>query len=485
MLTGVHDGINQRTHRLLIDIGNEIAKVIRSDDHTADPFWLDARLVDPTGYQRGHAMTERCKLDDPTGDSRGDWCKDIAPMEGSARPLDPDRRQGFCGEMPQVRGGYTLHDLGEQPVVRCQKDMPVGLDHGDITRRPHPGIDHGNMHRTARKIAIRACQPKTRLGGPMRKHLMREIDDSGRRRFGQNSALHDADERIPRAKIRGERDQASGLREFVHKAYGIILRMNTRPDPTNRFRLDGRTALVTGASSGIGRAIALAFAAAGARVALGARRVDRLEALANDIRAAGGEAIAVALDVTDRAAIAAALEVIGERYGIVDVVFNNAGIAQPAMFLKTDAATLDSTMATNFTAAWNVAQAVAQRLVAAKKPGSIINVTSVLGLGVGPGYAAYAASKAALAQATRAMALEFVRYGIRVNGLAPGWFVTEMNEAFFATAEGAAYLKKTPPGRAGRLEELVGPALLLASDAGSFVNGVILPVDGSHHVALV
>jgi NAD(P)-dependent dehydrogenase (short-subunit alcohol dehydrogenase family) len=83
------------------------------------------------------------------------------------------------------------------------------------------------------------------------------------------------------------------------------------------------------------------------------------------------------------------------------------------------------------------------------------------------------------------MALEFVRYGIRVNGIAPGWFVTEMNEAFFATAEGAAYLKKTPPGRAGRLEELVGPALLLASEAGSFVNGVILPVDGSHHVALV
>ena len=261
--------------------------------------------------------------------------------------------------------------------------------------------------------------------------------------------------------------------------------MTTLADPVRPFRLDGRVALVTGASSGIGRAIALAFGAAGARGALGARRVDRLESVAAAIREAGGEAMTVALDVTDRAAICRALDLIAERYGVVDVVFNNAGIAQPATFLKTDAATLESTMATNFTAAWNVAQETAKRLVAAKKPGSIINVTSVLGMGVGPGYSAYAASKAALAHATRAMALEFVRYGIRVNAVAPGWFVTEMNEAFFATDEGAAYLKKTPPGRAGRLEELVGPALLLASDAGSFVNGVILPVDGAHHVALV
>ena len=271
-----------------------------------------------------------------------------------------------------------------------------------------------------------------------------------------------------------------------HDDYGIILDMtNAHPDPTQSFRLDGRIALVTGASSGIGRAIALAFAAAGAAVALTARRSDRLESLATEIQQRGGKAIAVALDVTDRNAITRSFDEVQSRLGLPDVILNNAGIAKPALFLKTDAESLESTMATNFTAAWDVSQEAARRLVAAKKRGSIINITSVLGIGVGPGYAAYAASKAALAHATRAMALEFIRYGIRVNGIAPGWFVTEMNEAFFATEEGVAYLKKTPPGRAGRLEELVGPALLLASDAGSFVNGVILPVDGAHHVALV
>lgn len=256
-------------------------------------------------------------------------------------------------------------------------------------------------------------------------------------------------------------------------------------DPTRTFRLDGRIALVTGASSGIGRALAIAFSRAGARVALAARRVDRLNELAAIMSADGGDAVAVALDVTDRAAIVAAFDTVQERLGVPDIILNNAGIAAPALFLKTDDAVLESTMATNFTAAWQVSQEAARRLVAAKRGGSIINVTSILGMGTSVGYSAYSASKAALAHATRTMAIEFVRYGIRVNAIAPGWFVTEMNEDFFDTSEGAAYISKTPPGRAGRLEELTGPALLLASDAGSFVNGAILPVDGGHHVALV
>jgi NAD(P)-dependent dehydrogenase (short-subunit alcohol dehydrogenase family) len=146
---------------------------------------------------------------------------------------------------------------------------------------------------------------------------------------------------------------------------------------------------------------------------------------------------------------------------------------------------LERTMATNFTAPWHIAAEAARRLVAAGRPGSIINVASVLALGAAPGYAAYSASKGALVQLTRSLALEFVRHRIRVNALAPGWFVSEMNEAYFASDKGKAYIQRMPPGRTGELQELVGPTLLLASDAGSYVNGVVLPVDGAHHVALV
>lgn len=256
-------------------------------------------------------------------------------------------------------------------------------------------------------------------------------------------------------------------------------------DPCMRFRLDGRVALITGASSGIGAELARGFARAGAAVALAARRLERLESLAESLTAEGARVCAVALDVTQTDSISGAFDRIGTTLGLPDVIVNNAGIAEPAMFLKTTARSRELTLATNFTAAWDVSAEGARRLIAAKRPGSIINVASVLALGVGPGYAAYAASKAALVQMTRSLALEFVRYGIRVNALAPGWFVTEMNQEFFATDAGQDYLRRIPPARAGRLEELVGPALLLASDAGSFVNGVTLPVDGGHHVALV
>ncbi|MFM8518282.1 MAG: SDR family NAD(P)-dependent oxidoreductase [Nevskiaceae bacterium] len=251
------------------------------------------------------------------------------------------------------------------------------------------------------------------------------------------------------------------------------------------FRLDGKVALITGASSGIGARLAEGFAAAGATVVLAARREDRLQALAARLQSHGARAVPVALDVTDPAAIAQTFDRIAANIGIVDVLVNNAGIAEPHLYLKTTAESRDATFATNFTSAWDMSAEAAKRLIAAGRPGSIINITSVLGIGVGVGYSAYAASKAALAQLTRSMALEFVRHRIRVNALAPGWFVTEMNEQFFATAEGQDYLKKMPPGRAGQLDELVGPALLLASEAGSFVNGVVLPVDGAHHVALV
>ncbi len=256
-------------------------------------------------------------------------------------------------------------------------------------------------------------------------------------------------------------------------------------DPVLSFRLDGRVAFITGASSGIGATLATAFAAAGAAVALVARRLERIEALAATIRSNGGKALALPLDVTDRAAITAAFGEVEQRLGVVDVVLNNAGMADPALFLKTDAAALERTMATNFTAPWNISSEAARRLIAAGKPGSIINVASVLALSAAPGYAAYSASKGALVQMTRSLALEFVRHRIRVNALAPGWFISEMNADYFASDKGKVYIQRMPSGRTGELSELIGPALLLASEAGSYVNGVVLPVDGAHHVALV
>lgn len=257
------------------------------------------------------------------------------------------------------------------------------------------------------------------------------------------------------------------------------------PPALPNFRLDGRVAVITGASSGIGAELARGFAAAGASVALLARRIERLETLAGQIQAAGGRALPLACDVTDPLAIRAAFATLEAQLGVAEVIVNNAGVGETGLYLKTTDESLRRCFDTNFEAAWHVGAEAARRLIAAGKGGSIIQIASVLGLGVGVGYAAYAASKAALIQLTRSMALEFVRHDIRVNALAPGWFITEMNETYFATPAGQDYLRRTPPMRAGRLPELLGPALLLASDAGSFINGVCLPVDGAHHVALV
>ncbi len=256
-------------------------------------------------------------------------------------------------------------------------------------------------------------------------------------------------------------------------------------DPLKQFRLDGRIALITGASSGIGAALAEGLAAAGARVALAARRTDRTIALAERIRASGGEAVSVSMDVTSTASIKSAFDQVESALGVPTVVVNNAGIADAKSFIKTTRESLDRTMATNFFGVWEVAQEAARRMVAAKTGGSLINVASVLGLGSAVGYSSYSASKGAVIQLTRTMALEFVKYGIRVNALAPGWFVSEMNQEFFDSEAGKTYAQRIPPGRTGELSELVGPVLLLASEAGSFINGTVLPVDGGHHAALV
>ncbi|TQV86086.1 SDR family oxidoreductase [Exilibacterium tricleocarpae] len=252
-----------------------------------------------------------------------------------------------------------------------------------------------------------------------------------------------------------------------------------------QFSLAKHTALVTGASSGIGHGLAKGLAAAGASVVAAARRVERLHELVGEIEQAGGTAIAVAMDVTDTDSIGAAYTEAQERLGVVDIIINNAGVAAPRNFLKTDPATLDFVMETNFNGVWQVAQEGARRLVDAGRPGSIINIASVLGLGVQPGQSAYCASKGAVLQLTRAMANDLMKYGIRVNAIAPGWFKTEINAEYFDTPAGKSYIDKMPARRLGRVEELIGPAVLLASAAGSFINGAVLPVDGAIHTRLV
>lgn len=247
----------------------------------------------------------------------------------------------------------------------------------------------------------------------------------------------------------------------------------------DKFSLAGRTALVTGASSGIGHALANGLAEAGARVVCAARRKDRVAELAAQIMASGGAAAAVAMDVTDKASVIAAYDEAEAAFGTIDVIVNNAGTSSPANFMKMDDAARDFVMNTNFKGVWDVAQEGARRLIAAEKGGSIVNVSSVLGLAVQPGQTAYCASKGATIQLTRAMSVDLMKHGIRVNTLAPGWFRTELNADYFESPAGQDYIRRMPARRLGELEELVGPVILLASDAGSFVNGAVMVVDGA------
>jgi len=251
------------------------------------------------------------------------------------------------------------------------------------------------------------------------------------------------------------------------------------------FSLTGKIALVTGASSGIGATVAKGLAAAGARVVVAARRRDRLEALVQEINQISGDdtAFAVALDVTDRASIIAAFDQAETQFGTVTTLINNAGVASPKNFIKDTEESRDFVMNTNVNGVWNVAQEAAQRMVKSDTGGSIVNIASILGLTVKAGQTSYCASKGAVIQLTRAMALDLMKYNIRVNAIAPGWYKTEMNEEYFNSPAGEAFIQNMPAKRLGKLEELVGPIVMLCSDAASFVNGVVLPVDGAISVA--
>lgn len=255
--------------------------------------------------------------------------------------------------------------------------------------------------------------------------------------------------------------------------------MNDNPG----FSLIGKTVLVTGASSGIGAHLARVASGAGARVVLGARRVERLQQLADEIRQTGGEAMAMALDVTDRDSVEAAFDAAQAAFGVVDVVLNNAGIGNGQRVLEISEADWRAMLSTNLDGVWRVAQCAAQRLAKAQRPGSIVNIASMLGLRVGTGYSHYCAAKAGVVQLSKSLALELARYQIRVNAIAPGYFKTEMNDEYFDSEKGQAYIRDTVPmRRLGSLQELEGPFLLLASEAGAFMTGAVLAVDGGHLV---
>ena len=214
-----------------------------------------------------------------------------------------------------------------------------------------------------------------------------------------------------------------------------------RPTST-AFDLTGKIALVTGASGGLGRHFALTLAAAGAKVALAARRTEQTEAVAGEIEESGGTAIAVSMDVTEEASVARGLSETSERLGAPTVVINNSGVARNEPALELTLADWDQVLDTNTRGAFVVARAAAQAMIAAKAGGSIINIASILGIRVAGRVAAYCASKAALLQLTRTLALEWARFNIRVNAIAPGYIETDINREFFASDAGLALINR-------------------------------------------
>ena len=243
--------------------------------------------------------------------------------------------------------------------------------------------------------------------------------------------------------------------------------------------LSGRHAVVTGASSGLGRHFARVLAAAGASVTLAARRVAVLDTLAGELAAQGHAVRVMALDVTDPGSVATAFD----GGPPPDIVINNAGIAHPAAALETDDAAWSGVIDTNLSGVFRVARAAAARMIAADRGGSIVNIASILGHRVAGHVAAYAAAKAGVVQLTRALALEWARHRIRVNALCPGYIETDLNRAFFASEAGQALVRRIPQRRLGQPGDLDGALLLLAGDGSAFMTGSDIVIDGGHLVS--
>lgn len=249
------------------------------------------------------------------------------------------------------------------------------------------------------------------------------------------------------------------------------------------FDLNSKTALITGASSGLGRHFAKTLAQAGAAVAVGARRTDRLAELEREIAANGGTCVPLALDVTDAGSVRQAVEQAREALGRVDVLVNNAGVAITRSAERLDEDAWDAVVDTNLKGAWLTAREVA-RVMIDEGGGSIVNVASILGSRGAGKVSAYAASKGGLLNLTRALAVDWARHGIRVNALAPGYVVTELNREFLESEPGEALRNGVPQRRFGQPADLEAPLLLLCADASQHMTGSVVTVDGGHSAAL-
>lgn len=252
----------------------------------------------------------------------------------------------------------------------------------------------------------------------------------------------------------------------------------------NLFDLTGKNALVTGASSGLGRHFAQVLTAAGARVAIAARRTERLEELQTEIESYGGRALPVELDVRDAVSVRAAVGCAETELGPIHLLINNAGVADSKPLLELAEEDWDRVVDTNLKGAWLVAQETARHMVRLEHGGTIVNVASILGLSGSGQVASYCAAKAGLINLTRAMAAELARHDIRVNALAPGYVVTDINRDFLQSPAGESLLRRIPQRRFAEPADLDGPLLLLASEASRYMTGAVVTVDGGQSAIL-
>lgn len=250
------------------------------------------------------------------------------------------------------------------------------------------------------------------------------------------------------------------------------------------FSVSDKVALVTGAGTGIGRQIASTLASAGAKVVCAARNLERLEQVSAEIRAAGGDAIAIAVDVGSTASVEHLFDQADQAYGPVNVLVNCAAQDDYGLFPDIRDENWENLVNINLSGTMRTCRSFARRLMEAKQGGSIINISSIVGAAVMPGVPTYCTLKGATNQLTRSMAVDMFGHNIRVNALAPGYFHTEMTAPLWTSEAGQAAVARHPLKRVGHVEELDGPVLFLASDASSHVNGIVLNVDAGHSVQL-